>query len=46
MKGGAAGEVAKVCIILDHLETFLPLSSQSGGDPYLPVLNAMGEIEI
>ena len=46
VKGGASGEVAKVCIILDHLETFLPLSSQSGGDPYLPVLHAMGEIEI
>lgn len=37
------GETAKVCIILDHLETFLPLSRQAGGDPYLPVMNAMGK---
>ncbi|KAL7539811.1 hypothetical protein ACHAXR_009635 [Thalassiosira sp. AJA248-18] len=36
-----SGEVARVCIILDHLETFLPLSRQAGGDPYLPVLNAI-----
>ena len=32
----------KVCIILDHFESFLPLS-RVGGDPYLPVLNSMGE---
>lgn len=31
---------AKVCIILDHFESFLPLS-RVGGDPYLPVLNSM-----
>jgi len=37
------GEVAKVCIILDQLETFLALSRHTGGDPYLPVLNAMGK---
>lgn len=36
-------EVAKVCIILDHLETFLPLSMQASGDPYFPVLNAIGK---
>ena len=34
---------AKVCVILDHLETFLPLPKQAGVDPYLPVLNAMSE---
>jgi len=34
-------KVAKLCIILDHLETFLPLSRQVSGDPYFPVLNAM-----
>ncbi|KAL9188451.1 hypothetical protein ACHAXT_006829 [Thalassiosira profunda] len=33
--------VPRVCIILDHLETFLPLPGQPGGDPYFPVLNAM-----
>ena len=33
---------AKVCIILDHFESFLPLS-RVGGDPYLPVLNSIGE---
>ena len=45
VKGGASGEgeVAKVCIILDQLETFLPLSRHTGGDPYLPVLNALGK---
>lgn len=36
-------QLAKVCVILDHLETFLPLSKQAGVDPYLPVLNAMSE---
>ena len=45
IKGGASGggEVAKVCIILDQLETFLALSRHTGGDPYLPVLNAMSK---
>jgi hypothetical protein len=40
------GCAAKLCIILDHFETFLPqLSQQAGsGDPYVPVLNAMGEL--
>jgi len=33
----------KLCIILDHLESFLPSSSQSTGDPYLPVLNGMSK---
>eukprot|EP00581_Thalassiosira_minuscula_P001041 CAMPEP_0183748186 /NCGR_PEP_ID=MMETSP0737-20130205/67640_1 /TAXON_ID=385413 /ORGANISM="Thalassiosira miniscula, Strain CCMP1093" /LENGTH=970 /DNA_ID=CAMNT_0025983905 /DNA_START=20 /DNA_END=2932 /DNA_ORIENTATION=- len=32
-----SGEVARVCIILDHMETFLPLSRQASGD----ALNAM-----
>jgi len=36
-------QLAKVCVILDNLETFLPLSKQAGVDPYLPVLNAMSE---
>ena len=46
IKGRSSGgeEVAKVCIILDQLETFLPLSRYTGGDPYLPVLNAMGKL--
>jgi len=42
VKGRSSG-VAKVCIILDQLETFLPTSRHTGGDPYLPVLNAMGK---
>jgi hypothetical protein len=33
----------KLCIILDHLESFLPLSGQTTGDPYLPVLNGMSK---
>ena len=37
-------EGARICIVLDHLETFLPLSGQAGGDPYSPVLNAMGKV--
>jgi hypothetical protein len=39
------GQGAKICIILDHFESFLPLSSRQAGsgDPYVPVLNAMGE---
>lgn len=36
-------EIPKLCIILDHFESFLPLSSQTTGDPYLPVLNGMGK---
>jgi hypothetical protein len=36
-------QVATVCVILDHLETFLPLSKPAGVDPYLPVLNSMSE---
>ena len=40
--GGVEG--ARICIVLDHLETFLPLSGQAGGDPYSPVLNAMGKV--
>lgn len=36
----------KVCVILDHFETFIPpsASSQKDGDPYRPVLNSMGEV--
>jgi hypothetical protein len=42
------GQGVKLCIILDHFETFLPqLSQQAGsGDPYVPVLNAMGEFSL
>jgi len=42
------GCAAKLCIILDHFETFLPHSSRQagGGDPYVPVLNAMGEFTL
>jgi hypothetical protein len=38
-----SGQCAKLCIILDHFETFLPVPRQAGSGPYLPVLNAMGE---
>jgi hypothetical protein len=37
------GSSAKVCIILDHFDSFLHSSSNAEGDPYLPVLNAMGK---
>ena len=40
------GEKGKVCIILDHFETFLPPPTSIGGDPYLPVLNSMGKLEV
>lgn len=42
------GCVAKLCIILDHFETFLPHMSRQagGGDPYVPVLYAMGEFTL
>jgi hypothetical protein len=42
VKGGP--RIPKICIVLDHLETFLPSSRQaSSGDPYSPVLNAMSK---
>ncbi|KAL7550996.1 hypothetical protein ACHAWF_017414 [Thalassiosira exigua] len=34
-------EFARICIVIDHLDTFLPSSSQPVGDPYSPVLNSM-----
>jgi hypothetical protein len=44
VKGGP--RIPKICIVLDHLETFLPSSRQaSSGDPYSPVLNAMSEFK-
>jgi hypothetical protein len=36
--------MARVCVILDHLETFVPLPGSAGrGDPSVPALNAMGK---
>jgi hypothetical protein len=45
VKGNTAGGVGSICIILDHLDTFVPsiLSGTGGkGDPSLPALNANG----
>jgi hypothetical protein len=42
----AAVQSKKICIILDHLETFLPPSMSGGrnnGDPAVPALNAIGK---
>jgi hypothetical protein len=44
----AAVQSKKICIILDHLETFLPPSISGGknnGDPALPALNSIGKRE-
>jgi hypothetical protein len=45
----AAVQSKRICIILDHLETFLPPSTMSGeknnNDPALPALNAIGKSE-
>ena len=43
-KGMAAGGIGSVCIILDHLETFVPPSmsgARNDGDPAIPALNAI-----
>jgi len=43
-KGMAAGGIGSVCIILDHLETFVPPSMSGAlndGDPAIPALNAI-----
>jgi len=46
---GVAGCIGSVCIILDHLETFVP-ASMSGGrndsDPAIPALNAIRKFVI
>jgi hypothetical protein len=49
VKGGTQHEQPseqqpKLCIILDHFESFLPFSST--GDPYLPVLNGMSKFSL
>ena len=38
------GSIPRVCVILDHLETFVPLPGSVGrGDPSIATLNAMGK---
>ncbi len=51
VKGGTQHEqpseqLPKLCIILDHFESFLPFSSQTAGDPYLPVFNGMSKFSL
>ena len=46
---GVAGCTGSVCIILDHLETFVPASMSGGrndGDPAIPALNAIRKYHI
>ena len=46
MKKETCDDVGSVCIILDHLETFVPPAMSGGlnaGDAAIPALNSIGK---